>query len=64
MVAGLGLPFVQGAQGASSPEKLTLKLRGRVKFFMSSSGWHLINFEEQVPVSSTAIVICDLWDKH
>jgi nicotinamidase-related amidase len=61
---GLGAPFVQGAQSPSPQKSLTLKLRRRVKFFTASSDWHVVNFQEQVPVSSTAIVICDMWDKH
>jgi nicotinamidase-related amidase len=62
MVEGWGAPFVRGAQDTS--KNLTLKLRTRVEPFKGSGDWQVLNFEEQVPVNSTAIVICDLWDKH
>ena len=61
---GLGAPFVRGAQNPSPQKNLTLKLRRRVKVHAGNGNWQVINFREQVPVNSTAIVICDMWDKH
>jgi nicotinamidase-related amidase len=64
VVAGLGAPFVPGARDASAQKNLTLKLRTRVEPFKGSGVWREVNFEEQFPVHSTAILICDMWDKH
>ena len=59
---GLGAPFVRGAQDTS--KNVTLKLRTRVEPFKGSGDWREVNFEGRFPVNSTAIVICDMWDKH
>jgi nicotinamidase-related amidase len=59
---GLGAPVVRGAQNTS--KNLTLKLRTRVEPFKGSGDWREVNFEGRFPVNSTAIVICDMWDKH
>jgi len=62
VVEGWGAPIVRGAQGTS--KDLILKMRTRVEPFKGSGNWRVLNFDEQVPVNSTAIVICDMWDKH
>ncbi len=43
---------------------LTLKLRTRIEPFKGSGVWRELNFEEQIPVHSAAIVICDMWNNH
>jgi nicotinamidase-related amidase len=61
---GSGAAWARGARDTSTPKKLTLKLRTRVEPFKGSGAWRVVNFKEQVPVHSTALVICDMWDKH
>jgi nicotinamidase-related amidase len=61
-VGGLGVPSVRGADDPS--KNLTLKLRTRVEPFKGSGIWRQVDFEEKLPANSTAIVICDMWDKH
>ena len=43
---------------------LTLKLRARVETTRGSGTWEEVNRVEQLPVAETAIIICDLWDRH
>jgi len=43
---------------------LNLRLRTRVEPFKGSGEWREVFFEEVIPVSETAILICDMWDKH
>jgi nicotinamidase-related amidase len=43
---------------------LTVDLRSRVEAFKGSGEWRAVNLQETVPVEGTAIVICDMWDKH
>jgi hypothetical protein len=43
---------------------LKLNLRTRVEAFKGSGDWQEAHFEKTLPVARTAIVICDMWDKH
>jgi nicotinamidase-related amidase len=49
---------------AADTATLRLNLRTRVEAFKGSAVWQEAQFEESLPVSRTAIVICDMWDKH
>ena len=44
--------------------KLRLDLRTRVEAFKGSGQWQEVHFVQALPVSRTAILICDMWDKH
>jgi hypothetical protein len=44
--------------------KLRLNLRSRVEAFKGSGDWREVHFQEDFPVNETAILICDMWDKH
>jgi nicotinamidase-related amidase len=48
------------------PEKMCLRLdlRTRVQPFKGSDEWHEVIIQEEFPVAETAILICDMWDKH
>jgi len=43
---------------------LKLNLRTRVEAFKGSGNWQEVHFEKMQPASRTAILICDMWDKH
>jgi nicotinamidase-related amidase len=43
---------------------LKLDLRTRVEAFKGSGDWQEVHFEKGLPVARTAILICDMWDKH
>ena len=47
-----------------SPGSLRLRLRTRVQPFKASGQWEEVYFFKDVPPAQTAIVICDMWDKH
>jgi nicotinamidase-related amidase len=43
---------------------LTLTLRSRAEAFKGSGTWQEFQFDDKLPVTGTAILICDMWDKH
>src|SRR5437764_11797924 len=47
-----------------SAADLTVNLRSRIEAFKGSGEWRAVNLQETVPADGTAIVICDMWDKH
>ena len=50
--------------GAAFAADLRLPVRSRVEAFKGSGVWEEVRLEEALPVSQTAILICDMWDKH
>jgi len=64
LAEALGTSFMSAAPNASAEKNLTLKLRSRVEPFKGSGVWREVKFKERFPLHSTAIVICDMWDKH
>ena len=51
------------AMGADAPT-LRLNLRTRVEVFKGSSDWQEVHITQNLPIAHTAILICDMWDKH
>jgi nicotinamidase-related amidase len=47
----------------SSP-RLSLTLRTRVEFFRGSGDWEPVTVARPFPASETALIVCDVWDKH
>ena len=45
-------------------DAMRLNLRTRVEAFKGSGDWQEVHFEKVLPVARTAILICDMWDKH
>lgn len=43
---------------------ITVALRSRVEVFKGSGEWRAVNLQQPVPVEKTAVLICDMWDKH
>lgn len=43
---------------------MDLKLRSRVEAFKGSNQWDEVDFHRSLNPQQTAIVICDMWDKH
>jgi nicotinamidase-related amidase len=52
------------ASDISGGGKMRLKLRSRVEPFKGSGEWQEVFFDRQYPVRETAVLICDMWDKH
>jgi nicotinamidase-related amidase len=44
--------------------EITFDLRSRVEAFKGSGEWREMHFQQSLPEEKTAIVICDMWDKH
>lgn len=50
---------------AAVPDRtLHLKLRTRVEAFKGSGEWREITFDQALPTSQTALILCDMWDHH
>src|ERR1035438_8265337 len=43
---------------------LTVSVRSRVEAFKGSGEWRSVSLEQSLPVGETAVLICDMWDKH
>lgn len=55
------LAFVPLAEAASA---ITVDLRSRVEVFKGSGDWREVRVQQSLPVEKTAVIICDMWDKH
>jgi len=53
--------FVLRPAGAAD---LTVNLRSRVEAFKGSGDWRPVSIEQSLPVGKTAVLICDMWNKH
>ena len=64
----VGLSFVpsllRGDGKAVASRVIRLNLRTRVQPFKTTLHWQVVNFQEEVPLKETAVVICDMWDNH
>jgi hypothetical protein len=43
---------------------LQLRLQSLIHPFKTADTWTVAHFEQKIPSNQTAIVICDMWDKH
>jgi nicotinamidase-related amidase len=50
--------------GSALAADLQLDLRSRVEAFKGSGVWEEVQLRDTFPASQTAILICDMWDKH
>jgi nicotinamidase-related amidase len=52
-------------QSVQAPRQaLLLSLRRRVELFQGSDEWEPVTVTREFPVQATALIICDVWDKH
>ena len=47
-----------------SAADITVNLRSRVEPFKGSGDWREVNLQQTLAVGKTAVLICDMWDKH
>ncbi len=59
-VAGLALTLA----GPMLAQDLRLPLRSRVEAFKGSAVWEEVRLQKEFPIRQTAVLICDMWDKH
>lgn len=45
-------------------DEIALPLRSRVQPFKSSDTWDAVTIQGEFPVRGSAIIICDMWDRH
>jgi len=60
---GLVVLLLSGSLWAGS-ELTKVRLRTRVEAFKGSGQWQAVEYEYELPVRQTALIICDMWDKH
>jgi nicotinamidase-related amidase len=48
----------------ASAADITVNLRSRVEPFKGSNDWQEVSLQRSLAVEKTAIIICDMWDKH
>lgn len=53
-----------GGVAGESANILELPLRSRAEVFRGSGEWVPVTFTRNFPVAETAVLICDMWDKH
>lgn len=58
------LILAAGARAATPSGTINLKVRSRVEVFKGGGEWQPTEFHYPLPLHKTAIVICDMWDKH
>lgn len=44
--------------------EITVDLRSRVEAFKGTAEWRVVHLQQTLPVERTAVIICDMWDKH
>jgi len=49
--------------GAGTAE-ITVNLRSRVEAFKGTGEWREVHLQETLPAEKTAVIVCDMWDKH
>lgn len=64
VVFSLGAGVRRGASQEAPGRILRLNLRTRVEPFRGSGVWREVSFEQEFPARETALVICDMWDRH
>lgn len=62
LLAAAGAGALVAAKNSS--RILRLPLRTRVEAFKGSGIWEEVRFERDLPISATALLICDMWDNH
>ena len=59
--AGLALP---NSAATARVVEMQITLRTWIHPFKNSSDWTAVSFEQTIPSDRSAIIICDMWDKH
>jgi len=64
LVAALVVPFSPAVDKPEAGGQLKLNLRTRIETFKGSGAWDEAAIVKELPARETAILICDMWDKH
>lgn len=60
----LPLVVLLGGAGPKTDRPLVLPLRTRVETFKGSGVWDEVVVRKELPARETAVILCDVWDKH
>jgi nicotinamidase-related amidase len=52
------------APSCATAGDIAVNLRSKVEAFKGSGEWLAVNLEHVLPVEKTAVIVCDMWDKH
>ena len=52
------------APACLSAAEITVNLRSRVEPFKGAAEWREVHLSKALPLEKTAIIVCDMWDKH
>jgi nicotinamidase-related amidase len=44
--------------------EIAVDLRSRVEAFKGTAEWYEVHVSKELPAEATAIIVCDMWDKH
>ena len=61
--AGFHLLLALGPARAGTAD-ITVDLRSRVEVFKGTGDWREVHMTQSLPVQKTAVLICDMWDRH
>lgn len=64
VLAVLSVLIAGGAIAAEQTKELALNLRSRVQPFKGVDQWNEVTLTQRLPGRETALIICDMWDKH
>src|SRR3954469_24685360 len=43
---------------------IAVDLRSRVELFKGTADWQEVHIQKTLPAQATAVIVCDMWDKH
>lgn len=49
---------------STPPSRVTVPIRTRVEPFKGSGDWREVKTTEKIDLSRTAVILCDVWDRH
>ena len=58
------IPVLMLAPGFAGAAEITVDLRSRVEPFKGTAEWQEVRLRRTIPAAATAIIVCDMWDKH
>jgi nicotinamidase-related amidase len=61
MAVGVGFAVIVGAAPAA---EMRMNLRSRVEAYRGSGEWREVSFPERLAPAETALILCDVWDRH
>lgn len=64
LAVGIALVSLPNSFANAAMVEMHIQLRSWMHPFENSSDWTAVSFEQTIPSNRSAIIICDMWDKH